>query len=104
MPVGLHIEHVEPALDLLEPAVHQQQEAAVSAELAAAHILEQVGAPLEPLGDRLVRDNSFHIGGGVAYSLPRIDLFMSYVQFVGGVDTHAGRVITAGLSWPFELQ
>ena len=54
--------------------------------------------------DRVLRDNNFHIGGGVAYSFPRIDLFMSYVQYVSGEDTHAGRVITAGFSWPFERQ
>jgi len=29
---------------------------------------------------------------------------MSYVQYVSGVDAHAGRAITAGLGWPFELQ
>jgi hypothetical protein len=54
--------------------------------------------------DRVLRDNNFHIGGGVAYSFPRIDLFMSYVHYVSGEDTHAGRVITAGFSWPFERQ
>ncbi len=52
--------------------------------------------------DRVLRDHNFHIGGGVAYSFPRIDLFMSYVQYVSGEDTHAGHVITAGFSWPFE--
>jgi hypothetical protein len=52
--------------------------------------------------DRLLRDNSFHVTGGVSYSLPRVDLFASYIHYAGGTDTHAGRAITAGVSWPFE--
>ena len=54
--------------------------------------------------DRLVKDNSFHIGGGVSYSFPKFDVFAAYVRYVGGTDTHAGRAITTGLSWPFELR
>ena len=34
--------------------------------------------------------------------VPRMDLFMCYVQYVSGVDTHAGQVITAGFSCPLE--
>ncbi len=52
--------------------------------------------------DRILKDNNFHISGGVSYSLPRVDLFASYVQYVSGTDTHAGRAINAGVSWPFE--
>jgi hypothetical protein len=52
--------------------------------------------------DRLLRDNSLHLGGGLSYSLPRIDLFGSFVKYVRGTDTHAGHVLTAGVSWPFE--
>jgi hypothetical protein len=52
--------------------------------------------------DRIIKDNSFHLTGGIAYSLPRFDLFASYVHFASGTDTHVGRAITAGLSWPFE--
>jgi hypothetical protein len=54
--------------------------------------------------DRLVRDNNFHIGAGASYSCPRVDVFVSYVHYVTGEDTHAGRAITAGLSWPFQLK
>lgn len=54
--------------------------------------------------DRLVRDNNFHMGGAVAYSFSKMDVFVSYVHYVSGTDTHAGRVITTGMSWPFELQ
>ena len=54
------------------------------------------------LFDRILKDNSFHIGGGVAYSLPRADLFVSYTHYVSGTDTHAGRAITTGFSVPFE--
>lgn len=52
--------------------------------------------------DRLIKDNNFHITGGLAYSLPRIDLFASYTHYAGGTDTHAGGAITAGVSVPFE--
>jgi hypothetical protein len=52
--------------------------------------------------DRLLKDNYFHITGGVSYSLPRFDVFASYVHYVSGTDTHVGRAISAGLSWPFE--
>jgi hypothetical protein len=52
--------------------------------------------------DRLLRDNSWHLGGGVTYSLPRVDVFVSYLEFVGGTDTHAGRAVTIGTSWPFR--
>lgn len=52
--------------------------------------------------DRLLKDNYFHITGGVSYSLPRFDLFASYVHYLSGTDTHVGRAVTAGLSWPFE--
>jgi hypothetical protein len=52
--------------------------------------------------DRLLKDNNFHVTGGVSYSLPKFDVFASYVAYAGGTDTHAGRAITAGISWPFE--
>jgi hypothetical protein len=53
--------------------------------------------------DRLMRDNYWHVGGGVSYSFSRMDVFASYIAFVGGTDTHAGGVLTVGISWPFEL-
>jgi hypothetical protein len=52
--------------------------------------------------DRLLKDNNFHISGGVAYSLPKLDVFASYVHYASGTDTHVGHAITAGLSIPFE--
>jgi hypothetical protein len=52
--------------------------------------------------DRLLKDNNFHINGGVSYSLPRVDVFASYVHYAAGTDTHVGHAITAGLSIPFE--
>jgi hypothetical protein len=54
--------------------------------------------------DRLIRDNSFHVGAGATYSLPIVDVFFSYLHYVSGTDTHAGRAITAGISWPFLIQ
>jgi hypothetical protein len=53
--------------------------------------------------DRIMRDNYFHAGGGISYSFPRMDVFVSYITFVSGTDTHAGRALTVGVSWPFEL-
>jgi hypothetical protein len=54
--------------------------------------------------DRLLRDNSFHVGGGASYSLPRFDVFATYTHYVSGTDTHAGRALTLGISWPLELR
>lgn len=52
--------------------------------------------------DRLIRDNHFHVSSGVTVSLPRVDVFASYVGYVSGTDTHQGHAINAGVSWPFE--
>jgi len=52
--------------------------------------------------DRIIKDNSFHITGGVSYSLPKIDLFGYYVHYAGGTDTHVGHAMNVGVSWPFE--
>ena len=52
--------------------------------------------------DRLIKDNNFHITGGLSYSLPKVDVFASYVHYAAGTDTHVGHAITAGLSFPFE--
>ena len=53
--------------------------------------------------DRLLRDNNWRLGAGITYSMPQMDLFASYVEFVRGTDSHAGRSFTTGISWPFEL-
>jgi hypothetical protein len=53
--------------------------------------------------DRLLRDSSLHAGAGASYAFPRLDLFGSYVEYVSGTNTHAGRAFTLGVSWPFEL-
>jgi len=52
--------------------------------------------------DRILKDNNFHVSGGVSYSLSKVDVFASYVHYAAGTDTHVGRAITAGLSFPFE--
>ena len=54
--------------------------------------------------DRLIRDNNWRTGGGVAYSLSSVDVFAIWLEYVAGTDTHAGRAFTVGLSWPFELK
>jgi len=53
--------------------------------------------------DRIIKDNSFHIGGVVSYSFYRLDLFFAYVEFVDGEDTHRGRSFTIGVSMPFQF-
>jgi hypothetical protein len=60
------------------------------------------GGPRIP--DSLIKDNNFHISGDVAYSLPQLDVFGSYVHFADGTDTHAGRAISFGVSWPFQIR
>ena len=53
--------------------------------------------------DRLLKDDNWRLGSGVAYSAPQIDLFASYIHYLKGTDAHAGRVVTVGVSWPFEI-
>jgi hypothetical protein len=53
--------------------------------------------------DRLLRDNNWRLGAGITYSMPKMDVFASYIEFVRGTDSHAGRAFTTGVSWPFEL-
>jgi hypothetical protein len=53
--------------------------------------------------DRLLRDNNWHAGTGVAYAFPLVDVFGSYIEYLRGTDSHAGRVFTVGVSWPFEF-
>jgi hypothetical protein len=54
--------------------------------------------------DRLLRDDNWRLGAGLAYSWPRVDVFASYVEYMGGTNTHAGRAITVGASWPFSVR
>jgi hypothetical protein len=54
--------------------------------------------------DRILRDNNVHLTGGAAYSLAGFDVFVSYLHYASGTDTHAGRAITAGISWIFETR
>jgi hypothetical protein len=53
--------------------------------------------------DRLLRDNYWHAGGGLAYSFPQFDVLATYIAFVGGTDTHAGRALTISFVVPFRL-
>lgn len=62
--------------------------------------------PPEIIGehDRLMRDNNWRLGGGLSYSWSRLDVFASYIEYMAGENTHAGRAFTAGVSWPFGLR
>jgi hypothetical protein len=53
--------------------------------------------------DRLLRDSYWRTGFGASYSLPQVDFFGSYIAYARGTNSHAGRVMTAGISWPFEI-
>ncbi len=53
--------------------------------------------------DRLLRDDNWRAGGGVAYSFDRMDIFASYLAFISGTDTHAGGALTIGFSVPIHL-
>jgi hypothetical protein len=53
--------------------------------------------------DRLLRDNNFRLGAAVVYSMEKMDVFASYIELLRGNDSHGGRSITIGVSWPFEL-
>ena len=53
--------------------------------------------------DRLLRDNNFRLGAGITYAMRQMDVFASYIEFVRGTDSHAGRAFTAGISLPFEV-
>jgi len=53
--------------------------------------------------DRLLRDNYWHAGGGLAYYFRQFDVFATYIAFVGGTDTHAGRAVTISFVVPFRL-
>lgn len=63
----------------------------------------EIGLDPERLGqhDRLLRDNNWRLGGSGAYSLNKLDVFASYLHYMGGSDTHAGHALTIGVSWPF---
>ncbi len=52
--------------------------------------------------DRLLRDNYLHAGGGLAYTFPQFDILASYIVFVSGTDTHAGRALTISFVIPFR--
>jgi len=54
--------------------------------------------------DRVMRDNYWQAGSGLAYSFPQVDVFVTYIAFVGGTDTHAGRALTIGFAVPFRLR
>ncbi len=53
--------------------------------------------------DRLLRDNYWRAGGGLAYSFPGVDVFATYIAFIGGTDTHAGRAVSISFSVPFRI-
>jgi hypothetical protein len=53
--------------------------------------------------DRVMRDNYWHAGGGLAYSFRQFDVFATYIAFVGGTDTHAGGALTISVVVPFRL-
>jgi len=53
--------------------------------------------------DRVMRDNYWHAGGGLAYSFVNSMCSQPNIAFVGGTDTHAGRALTISVVVPFRL-
>jgi hypothetical protein len=53
--------------------------------------------------DRLMRDNNVRAGVTVSYSWTRVETFVSFVSYLRGTDTHAGRALSTGFSVPFEV-
>lgn len=51
--------------------------------------------------DRLLRDNYVHLEGGLTYSIAAVDVSASYLHYLSGTDTHAGRALTFGATWFF---
>jgi hypothetical protein len=54
--------------------------------------------------DRLLRDNSTHVGATAAYRLRQAQLFGSFTYFASGTDTHAGWAVITGITAPFRLR
>lgn len=53
--------------------------------------------------DRILRVNNWKVGGGVAYSLGRADLFAAIQRVVQGTDSHRSQAYTVGATWYFGL-
>lgn len=53
--------------------------------------------------DRLQKTHYVQVGGGLAYSIGRSDVFVSYQKYVWGRDAHDGHVFGAGATWYFGL-
>jgi hypothetical protein len=51
--------------------------------------------------DRLLRDNHVHLEGALSYSVGAVDLSGSYLHYLSGTDTHAGRAMTVTATWFF---
>ena len=56
-----------------------------------------------PQHDRLLRDDYFRAGMGISYELPHLEMYATYIAYVSGTNTHAGRAFSTGVSWPFNL-
>jgi hypothetical protein len=53
--------------------------------------------------DRLLRDDSLRLGGGIAYGARAMDFFATYVGYSHGTNTHAERALVIGVSRPFDI-
>jgi hypothetical protein len=55
------------------------------------------------LHDRAVRACFIRLGGGASFSLTRsVDLHADYISTISGINTHAARGISLGISWWFQ--
>ena len=53
--------------------------------------------------DRLLRTNYWQAGGGLSYSVGRVDVFGSISKYVWGRDAHNGQAYNVGATWYFGL-
>ena len=53
--------------------------------------------------DRVQKTQYWQLGGGLAYSIGRADVFASYSKYIWGRDAHAAQVFGAGVSVFFGL-
>jgi hypothetical protein len=67
------------------------------------HPLDNILPNYEEFHDRAARANFIRLGGGATFAVSRsLDLHVDYISTVSGINTHAARGITVGISRRFS--
>lgn len=53
--------------------------------------------------DRLIASRFWQAGGGLAYAVGQVDVFLSVIKYLSGRDAHDGQAYTVGATWYFDL-